>query len=540
MSSESSVTPDRVSAADIAAELPPDELLLGTVDAESAVDPEAPAHPPVDVDAVIRSAGRGMIWQVFGAGWQTAVQLGGSVVLARILFPRDYGILGMAMLAQGFIGRAGTLGTTAGLIAKEHVDQDDLSTAFWTCMAVQTLMFAAAYAGAPLAAMFFRTPELTAVLQAISFTFLLTGIGAVSGALLRKRLQFGLLKIIESAGFTIQTAVALVLAAACGMGYWSLVFAIIICAINTTAAAIVYARWMPSLRFSRASFRFQFRFGLNEFGSSMVGYFRHNTGPLLVGRLLGPVGSGLLEFSYRIPNMVLDRVALPLNTVLFPSLAKVQADDERLATGCAKATGYLALIVLPAMAGLAAVADAAVHVLWGYKWVMVIPSLRILCLSPVIACVACPVGPVFLCKGRPDILFKFELANVLFAIAAISGLGWLFGLEGVALGMVLSSAPSLVLVVLAFRWMRTPMARLFVELLPPVLASALCGAAAFAASQALGVAGLPWTVRLAVAVPTGVVVYVGTLVLLFPSVLAQLWTMCAIVLGRRRKAEGIA
>ena len=160
----------------------------------------AEINKPVATKDLTRSAGRGAIWQVIGSLWQLVVQLGSSAVLARVLFPEDFGVMGMAVLAQGLIGRIGILGTGTGVIAKEDVTQEDLSTAFWISVAVQGFLFLVLFAGAPVIAMFFRPSEgvnpdeflgnLTCVLRVTSCMFLFTAVGAVSSTLLAKRLRF--------------------------------------------------------------------------------------------------------------------------------------------------------------------------------------------------------------------------------------------------------------------------------------------------------------------------------------------------------------
>ncbi len=506
------------------------------------VPPGAAAAKPaggVSSRELTRSAGRGALWQFAGAGWMTLVQLGSSAVLARVLFPEDFGLLGMALLGHALIRRLGTLGTTAGLIAKVDVTEDDLSTAFWTTFAVQGALFGVAVAAAPLAALFFDTPEVTWVMRAVALTFVLTALGAVPGAILRKKLRFGALKIIECGGAMLQAGLAILFAVVYDMNYWALVAGMLISEACQGVATLILARWRPSLRFRRESFRYMFRFGYNEFGSELAGYFHHNIDYLLVGRLLGPALLGLYEFAYRIPHMIVNRLAMPVGRVLFPSLAKIQSDNARLAKGYTKCAQYVSIAVFPLMTGLAVLARPTVLVLWGEKWVDAILPLQILCGSAAVRSALSGVGTIFLCKNRPDIPLKFSLATLAFTFAAVATLGYFFGMVGVATGMLVSLAPYVIYLGLAFRMVDTPVRQFFAALGPVVLCAAVCGLAAWGTMRLVCLAEGPDYVILLAAVPAGAAAYAAGMRLLYPKLVADVWETARVVLGRR-SSEAVA
>ena len=156
----------------------------------------AEINKPVDTKDLTRTAGRGMLWNVIGGGYQGVIQLGSSAVLARVLFPEDYGIVGAAVLAQALISRIGILGTSTGVVAKKEVTQDDLSTVFWISVAIQGLLFLVLFTFAPVIVKFFSSegmnPELyytnlTWIMRIIAITFLITAVSSVSSALLSKQ-----------------------------------------------------------------------------------------------------------------------------------------------------------------------------------------------------------------------------------------------------------------------------------------------------------------------------------------------------------------
>lgn len=534
---------------------PSSEPGASPVDAAAPVDAVGKPAEQVDGDDLARSAGRGALWQVGGAWLQTAIQMGSSAVLARVLFPRDFGTLGMALLAQGLIVRLGSLGSTAGVIAKKDVDQTDLSTAFWTSAMVQGGMFLLALLGAPLLAWAFtplgsvvEDPDvvfdragLIWVMRAVAVMFLFNAVGSISAALLRKGLRFGTLKIIELGAFVVQTGITIYLALVL-RNYWALVIGMLIGGLLQAAATVIVARWLPSFAFSGSSFRYMFRFGANEFGTNMLNYFLHNIDYMLVGKMFGTAVLGLYEFAYRIPHLALNRLSGPINAVMFPTMAQVNDDDHRLARGYVKVVHYISLIAFPVLGGLAAVARPTVATLWGEKWLPIVPALQILCVSAALRCIVSPVGTIFLCKNRPDIPFKLSIAVFAWTAVAVAALGMSFGhlwgtqaaLNGVALGMVLSVLPTYFTLWLAFRMVRQPMSMLGRALWPPVAVTAITVAVALVVHYLMARADLaPWWQLLAV-VPAGVATYIGAMRLLFPEVVKNLFDLVKTVLLPKR------
>jgi PST family polysaccharide transporter len=488
------------------------EPATGAEPAADAAEPES-----VDTESLTRSAGRGALWNIAGGGWTTLVRLGASTVLARVLFPEDFGIMGMAMLAQGMITRFGGLGMGTGVIAKKDVTEDDVSTAFWSTLAVKVFLFALAFAGAPLFAWFFETPELTWVLRVTCVGFLFAGLSAVSHTLIKKRLQFGRIVLIQGAGTLLQSGLAVVFAVVLEWDYWSLVISMVIGNGAMSLAYVVAAGWRPRLRFNRESFRFQFRYGINGLGSNILNYFRTNLDYLLVGKLLGSASLGLYEFAYRIPHMLHDRVSRPIGSVVFPVLAKAQSSDEKLASGYAKVSQYIALIVFPVLMILAALAQPTVAFLWGEKWLPIIVPLQILCFAACVRVCTGPLGSLWLCKNRPDMLTKLNAVSLLVALVAVGGFGYAYGVIGVAVGMLVASAPALVVTCLAFKYTNSSPLKWFSALAPPTLSGILAGAGAFALRLSLESAGIPAGPILAACIPAGVVVYALSLRLLFAS-----------------------
>ena len=480
------------------------------------------ATKKVDTDALTRSAGRGALWQIMGGGWQTFIRLAASTVLARVLDPKDFGLFGMALLAQAFISRIGALGMTTGIIAKKDANEDDLCTCFWTMAGVRFILFIVTFATAPLAADFFNTPKVIWVLRAVSFTLLFSILSAVSTTLLQKQLRFGHLVIINGLSALVESGIAVTLALLTDLRYWALVCAMLISSLFMHLTIFVWVKWHPKFKFSKESFRYLFRYGINNLGFSIVNYLHQNLDYLLVGKLLGTASLGFYQFAYQIPHLIQTRFARPVGSVVFPALSKVQDSNERLIAGYVKAVKYITLGAFPALGGLAVLSDLTVTVLWGEKWLPIVIPLQILCLCAAIRCAMQPLGSIFLCKNRPDIPFKFGLVRLVFTFAVVGVLGYLYGLNGVAGGMLASTLPSIYLLLLAFKMTESSPVKLLSALWVPMAASGASMLCAYGARFGLELFGLAQWGILLCSVLAGITGYMACIFLFFPATASEI------------------
>lgn len=460
-------------------------------------------------------AGRGAFWQVLGGGWQTIVRLGASAILARALDPQDFGIFAMALMVGELIYKIGALGMSTGVIAKRDVTDDDLCTCFWSLAALRFTLFVIAFSLAPLAAFFFKTPKVTWVLRAVSFTFLFSILSAVSSTILQKELKFGSLVLINVLSVVIESGIAIMLVLTTNLRYWALVYGMLASSLFMHMAIFFRVGWFPRFHFSKDSFRYLFHYGINTLGFSIVDYFHQNIDYLVVGKLLGSTSLGLYRFAYNIPHLIIDRLAQPVGSVVFPTLSNVQDDDKRLIGGYVKAAHYIALGAFPALGGLAVLAPQIVTVLWGAKWLPIVTPLRILCLASAIKCVVQPLSSIFYCRGRPDIPFKFSLIRLSFTFTVVALLGYFYGLTGIAIGILVSVLPSFYILHVAFKMLRESPLKLGKKLLVPSAATGISMLCAYLVSSGLTVVQLGITSSLVLSILSGAIGYCAPFLMLF-------------------------
>ena len=492
----------------------------------------------VDTDAITRTAGRGALWRGMGSFWSMAVLIGASAVLARKLSQSDFGIFSMALVARNLIQRISVEGMSQGLIAKKDLTDTDICTAFWSMLPVKAGMVVIAFAAAPLAGLYFHEPRVVNVLRAVCLSFLLVGLGTVSNALLARRMRFGVLALLQGIGSFIASGTSVALVLVTDIGYWALVVGTLAEQAFLQVSIFLAAGWWPKLRFSRASLGFHFRFGAYGLGGSLAGWLDKNLDYLFVGRLLGAGTMGLYQFAYSLPHKIHTSVSGAVGAVLLPGYSQAQSSRNALGRGLLKATRLLAILTWPICAGLAALAHPAVAVLWGDKWLAVVPALQILCVSAAMNSLHGPSGAIFLACHRPDLPFKLQLVRTAIAIPAVIGLGLLLGFVGVAIAMSAAALFFFVVARRATRLMALPYTQMLRALAPAAIISGVVFAAARAASIMLLMWGAHESVALGVGTAAGLAGGLVVALAVFPRRVGELREIARTVLSRRRRSTG--
>ena len=389
------------------------------------------------------SAGRSALWQVVGSVAQFVIRLGASMILARHLLPREFGLFATAYIIYGVFEMLSANGLTAGIITKKKPTRTEISTCFWMVAVLRIILFIIVYNSAGIIAQFMKNPELTPLIRAVSFLILFMAIGTVAQGLMIKDMHFKQITMIKLISGLIESLLAVILVLTTDLRYWALVYAMLISIAFMNILMFMTARFIPHLCFSKKAFRSLAKFGYNGIGASITAYLSHNFDYMIIAKLLGPKSLGYYEFAYRLPHIVNERVSSPIGGVVFSALAQKEKDKREILKSYLNATEYVAWLIFPLLGGLIVTAPMVVKFLWGDRWISIVTPLRILCISAALNGILDYSRSVFLCLERPDIEFKFQILNLIIAIICVSSLGYIMGLNGVAIGMVLSRAAML-------------------------------------------------------------------------------------------------
>jgi len=385
-----------------------------------------------------QQASKGAFWGLSSNLTVSAISFVGTAILARILSPKDFGILGMAGLITGLVQLFGNLGLGAALVQKKNIDDEYLSTAFWSSLLVSGGLIIASIILAPFASLFFNEPVIKLVIICLSANFIITSLSGVHRTILYKDIRMKKIAFVEIASRLVRV-ITILACALVGMGFWSIVIGMIVEGILKTILFIVTTHWMPVFCFSKSKFKELFHYGKNIYGQGFLNYFNQNMDFIVTGRLLGASLLGFYQFSYNLPYLVKSYVQDGIGPVAFSVFSKVQDDNERLARGFLNAVKYISMITFPVMFGLAFCAEDFISVVYGTSWLPAAGPLKLLCFGAALASIHCIIFSLFNAKGRPDIGFKWNIFRLPITVILVIILTRK-GIIGVSLAMLLVEA----------------------------------------------------------------------------------------------------
>jgi O-antigen/teichoic acid export membrane protein len=466
-----------------------------------------------------RKASKSVFWVLTGNVGVSAIRFVGTMILARILLPHEFGIVGMSILYYGIVTLFGKLGMGHALIQRLEIDQEYLSTGFWTTMIIGVSLSIAGIACSPLAATFFREPAVRGAIAVLSVNFTVSSFGAIPAAILTRELRFRTQSIIEIST-TVARVIFIVVAALHGLGYWSIILGLVLDRFLKTVALVLTVRWMPSWCFDKEKFNHLFKFGRSFYGHSFLEYLSNNMDYIVTGRVLGAANLAYYQFAFNLPHLALSHVSESVNQASYPILSKVQEDKVRVARGYLKTARFVSLVTFPLMMGLFFVAYDFIHTVYGERWLPSVLPLKILCFSGALRSVFFINDSLVKSQGRPDLGFKWGLVYLPLTCAAlIVGSRW--ELAGIATAMLVMAVVFIAYVYIGLRLIHCSMLHYLANLVPALVCSALMVAVLVALSQIPFLDALdPWW-RLGINTLVGAGAYLIIVRLIYRNILGE-------------------
>lgn len=392
---------------------------------------------PVGAGAQLPSVYSSVRWTSLAQGTVAVSQLVTGVVLFKLLPVEVFGIVAMAHVVTGFADQLRELGTRMALIQRKEITPEALDSAFFVNLAVGVVLGAGVWLAAPLASAFYRSDALHAPLQALSALFVIASLGQVERALLTRSMQFGRLAAVDVTAVLVEATVTISLAAA-GYGVWSFIIGELAMTTAATVGVWIARPWWPGLRVRRHEIRSLVGFGAHLMGFNVANYFLTNADRLIIGRVLGADALGLYAFAQRLTLFPMRSLSGVLVNVLVPRFAREQDDLRSFAAHFVRACAGIALLSFPLLAALGVLIGPLVA-LYDPKWAPAVMLVALLAPAGMIQSLTRTVGPVFVARGRPDLLFR---VGVLAGVGALCGslLGVRFGVIGVAFAFAVSTA----------------------------------------------------------------------------------------------------
>ena len=379
----------------------------------------------------------GLSWSFVDAIGNYGVSFVVGIVLARLLSPREFGLIGMITvfiaISESFINS----GFSNALIRKQNCTDADYSTVFYFNLVVGVLFFGILYSSAPAIAGFFKEPELVQVVRVMALVLIVDSLSIIQRTILTKRIDFKTqtkVSLVASIGSGI---IAIVMAFQ-GYGVWSLVVQRLSRQALNSLFLWIWNNWLPKLIFSLASFKELFGFGSKLLLSGLLDTIYQNIYYLIIGKFFSAQALGYYTKASDFKNVPSQGLNTVISRVSYPVLSSIQDDKPRLKQNYQRLIRSTMFITLILMLGLAAVAEPMIIVLIGEKWRPSIIYLQLLCFSGMMYPLQALNLNMLQVSGRSDLFLRLEIIKKILAIPVIL-IGIYFGITAMILGIIVNS-----------------------------------------------------------------------------------------------------
>lgn len=441
------------------------------------------------------------------------VQFVRTIIVARILFPHDIGLFGLASLAMTVTEVFTQTGFNSAIIQKEEKEAKRYIDNAWTVNVIRgiVLSFVLFFFVAPLAGRFFDNSSIVPFAQALSLYFLISGFDNIGLVFFQKELRFVRLFTFNVICFTTQAAVVAI-SAIILQNAWAMVVGLVAFRLVSLILSYVVHPYRPKLNFDFTGARRLFRFGRWITVSSIFGFLISQGDTATIGKLLDPSTLGFYQIAFALGMLPAVEVARSLNSILFPLYSQLQGDLARLKENFLKVSRPIFALAIPASIGLLALAPEVVHFVYGERWLPLVPILYVLIFLGLARSFEYIINPIFLGIGRPNIQTYVLITQAVVMYALIVPLTNTFGPVGTAIAVLCGAFSVQLVYIFRLRSEINIGLKNWLSLVGiPLLAGALMGGFLWKMKQQILISNFAWLIGYVV---FGIVVYVLIFILL--------------------------
>ena len=382
-----------------------------------------------------------------GVGWSAidnvssfAVTFIVGIILARLLSPEDYGLLGLIGIFTAICGCFVNAEFGSALIRKKDVSDDDYNTVFLCNLGMSLLMYGALFVGAPYIADFFGRQELVTLTRVSSIGMVIGSLAMVQRTQLNKRIDFKTQTKITFSTAVVRS-IAGIAGALMGLGVWALVIQDLAGTVISTSLLWCFTRWIPRFRFSVKSFRELFGYSSKLLVSSIINTIWNQIYQIVIGKYYAPATLGQYTRATMFTGLLSNNLTSVIQRVSFPVLSTIQDDLPRLKDAYRRIIKTTMLITFASTLMLAAVAKPLILVLIGEKWLQAVGFLQIVCFGSMLYPLHAINLNMLQVQGRSDLFLKLEIVKKIIAIGPIL-LGIFISIYWMLVGSVLTGVIS--------------------------------------------------------------------------------------------------
>ena len=384
-----------------------------------------------------RKTKQGIIWTIFFNNVQFLFRFAGSIILARLLFPEDFGLMAIVSVVIQLAHRLTNFGFTMVLVQRKEVKREHFDTVFFTNLFLILFIMIIIFFSSPWITEYFDNKNLEPLVKVIAFNLLLLSISSVPRAVLRREMKFRELELSNTISEFV-TVLSPICFAFAGYGVWSLVIGTLLGSVAAVVALTFYSRFIPKIKFHFWALKDVFSFGLWVYIGSYVKFAINKIDFVIVGKILNVTQLGFYERAFNLMSLPRKKIGRRINSVLFSAYSKIQDEDERLVKAMLQIVSYISLIVCPLMVWIFFVSPSLINVLYGAKWLAVVYPFKVMCVAAISNAMTQIFEPILLAKGLVVNRTRRDF-NYLIILGISVYIGTRWGINGVAWGTSIAS-----------------------------------------------------------------------------------------------------
>lgn len=448
---------------------------------------------------------------ISGVLWTSIQQLGNqavgfviSIILARLLLPSEFGVLGMISIFMGMATVLVTAGLTTSIIRTEKPENDDYSTVFIFNLVASIIIALILFLIAPLISNFYEQSELKLITRLFCIMFILNALSTVQLTKLRKELNFKK-ETYASIVSTVFFGITAITMAFLGYGVYSLVWGQIISSLINTIMLWVQSDWRPSFDFNKTKFKYHFSFGSKIAISSIIDVIFTNLYIVIIGKFFSATSLGFYTRANSVRLLPVTSLSGIINKVAYPLFAEIGNDNIRLKSVYRQIMKMLMFILTPTLTLMTVLAEPMFNFLFTEKWLPAVPYFQILCINGLLLPLHNYNLNILTVKGRSDLYLKLEITKRVFMIIVIL-ISFQFGIIGLVWGLAFYS------IIIYFintyysgKFIDYPAWEQLRDIMPIIIISAISGILVFFLDRQFY--NLPDILRLIIGVSSGILIY---------------------------------
>ena len=360
-----------------------------------------------------------------GVGWSFAdnilnqgVTFLVGLVLARLLSPEEYGLIGIIAIFIAVFNSIVDSGFSNALIRKNDAGDADYNTVFITNMVMSVLLFCVMFFGAPVIASFFNRPQLIPLTKVMASVVIINAFAIIQRTILVKKVDFKTQTKVSAIASVASGVVGIGMASG-GLGVWSLVGQQLSRQFLNSLFLWVFAKWYPKLQFSLKSFKELFNFGWKLMVSGLIDTVWREIYQVVIGKFYSPATLGQYTRAHQFGSIFSTNLTAVVQRVSYPVLSEIQDDVLKLKNAYKKVIKVTMLITFCCMLGLAAIAEPMIVSLIGDQWLPAVPFLQILCFSMMLYPLHAINLNMLQVQGRSDLFLRLEIIKKIIAVVPL-------------------------------------------------------------------------------------------------------------------------